>query len=384
MNYQEKWKILDRIGEPGGQGIVYRVINKKYFEDTRSELVSAMTYIIPQINSEERFQYFDKFAEYFKLFQEFDKPQNQSALKVLNIEGARDPEHQKDRIKREIKAMTENPQPHLLKVKAYDLDDFWFASEYHPNGTLEQNNIPFKGKPILTLKTIKPMIEDISKLHQKGIVHRDIKPKNIFINSSNEMVLGDFGLVYFEDTEHIRLSNMFSNVGTHAWMPPWAQDMLLEKVNPTFDVFSLGKIIWSLISGLPILPGYYFNDEDYPQYNLEKIFPDKKGEMVLINQLLSQCIVEREKNCISDASVLLTEIDSTLDTLELKVEKLGKTQKRICKVCGKGNYESIDLYEITSPTFFDNFFAYACNYCGNTQFFHTPLGESPEAWKEEN
>ena len=126
-------------------------------------------------------------------------------------------------------------------------------------------------------------------MHSHNIIHRDIKPENIFINSNNEFVLGDFGLVFFNDNKHTRISNTFSNVGSRDWMPGWAMSKRIEDVNPSFDVFALGKIIWTIISGIPVLPLWYFKEKEH---NLEVLFPNKR-EMKLVNLLLNKCIVEK-------------------------------------------------------------------------------------------
>ena len=87
-------------------------------------------------------------------------------------------------------------------------------------------------------------------MHGKGLVHRDIKPENIFVDESEQLVLGDFGLVFFMDRDRTRLSDAYENVGSTDWMPGWATRMRIEEIKPSFDVFSLGKTIWSMVLGI--------------------------------------------------------------------------------------------------------------------------------------
>jgi hypothetical protein len=84
-------------------------------------------------------------------------------------------------------------------------------------------------------------------------------------------------------------------------MPPWASDKRIEDVAPSFDVFSLGKVFWSMLSGKDLMRFWHFADEDYPQNDLTKLFPDRP-EMQLANDLFAKCIVERERECLPDAS----------------------------------------------------------------------------------
>jgi len=59
-------------------------------------------------------------------------------------------------------------------------------------------------------------------MHEAKLVHRDIKPGNIFIGKDGSFVLGDAGLVFFDDRDKSRLSGTFENVGTRDYMPGWA------------------------------------------------------------------------------------------------------------------------------------------------------------------
>ena len=137
---------------------------------------------------------------------------------------------------------------------------------------------------------------------------------------------------------------------------------------------------------------WYFDKEEN---NLETIFPDQKFEMGLINELLSLCVVENEKDCeIGDATKLLTSINYIIDRIENKYVKLKNNLSRLCQVCGIGHYEK-KIDEKTDPgglewnagalgikQFNQNrFIVCKCSYCGHIQFFHWVGSELPDAWK---
>ena len=234
------------------------------------------------------------------------------------------------------------------------------------------------------MKAIRPLVEGVAMLHKKRYVHRDIKPKNIFLNSSNDLILGDFGLVFSVDNQHTRFSETYENVGSRDWMPPWAMGMRIEEVKPTFDVFSLGKVLWSMVSGKPILQLWYFNKKSF---DVEKMFPDSRA-IKLANELFAKCIVENEEKCLPDAGALLEEIDSILSIIDLNAELIDSNTKRMCKVCGRGKYESVvndNSVETRnfgfSPAGGRKMKIFTCSYCGNVQLFsyvHRP----PPAWKK--
>ena len=68
------------------------------------------------------------------------------------------------------------------------------------------------------LEALRSLVRGVELLHSKAAVHRDIKPENIFVSDAR-LVLGDFGIVYFEDEARARLSDSYENVGSHDWMP---------------------------------------------------------------------------------------------------------------------------------------------------------------------
>jgi len=205
------------------------------------------------------------------------------------------------------------------------------------------------------------------------------------------LVLGDFGLVFFSDNSKTRLSATLENVGSRDWMPQWTMGMRIDELKPTFDVFALGKVLWSMLSGRSFLRLWYY---DLSEFDLEGQFPDC-APMKLVNQLLSKCVVEHERDCLSDANALLAEVDESLSFLHSPGEVLSKSSRRLCRVCGRGNYElKVDGSQQGSWTKLGNFgygvrgnqtgHLFICSYCGHNQLFSFPIDEEPSAWRNTN
>lgn len=308
------------------------------------------------------------------------------ALKVLHkpVE-ARDPDLAEERIKREIQVMSENLHPNLLKIHDTDPNSKWFVSEYHPGGTLDENLEKYQGDFAKALMAIRPLIEGVSELHKKGIVHRDIKPHNVFIDSNGGLILGDFGLVYFVDDQRTRISGTLENVGSRDWMPGWAMGRRIEELTPAFDVFALGKLLWSMVSGKLILPLWYY---DKDENNVEELFSDYQN-ILLANPFFAQCIVEDEHDCLSDASKLLEEVDKCLSIIEKDADILAPGVRRKCKVCGVGGYELFidgDKSRLRTfgiePTGSNTMKIFTCDHCGHVQLFNFPNRQDPPAWQD--
>lgn len=409
MASEKKWYILAEIGE-GGQGRVYRVLKGSIYGNAfmaflKTEELMGSEYA-RHTKESDRFQFFRKAVN---VALNMEDPKYCGALKVLHDpQNARDPNLAKSRIKYEIKAMQEVEHPNLLKIIDSNLDsedqhfietldgnpiiipdsdNIWFISEYHPKGSLIKNRNLFTGNLRAAINAFRPLVEGVSELHQRDLVHRDIKPQNVFVGSNSELILGDFGLVFFADPEHTRISETWGNVGSRDWMPGWAMGRRIEDTKPTFDVFCLGKLLWAMISKNPILPLWYF---DYEEFNLEKMFQDDPY-MYMANSLFKKCIVEHEEDCLTNASDLLDEIDKLISLLDIGADQIGDNIARHCKVCGVGFYELIvdrNIHGLADYQFNPmgrnekSYKFFKCNHCGHVQLFSFHGEKDPPAWTD--
>ncbi len=388
MDYSKKWTIITELGR-GGQGVVFRVYDSSFGIDNYIRpLVQASIRSLAGTTLQDQKILDGQFENLRKAILQLIEMQNISnhkALKVLHSpQDAVDFEHAKVRIKNEIKVMAETSHPNLLKIFDTDPDSGWFVSQYHPRGTLQNNLKGFAGDLPKSLKALRPLVAGVAELHKKGIVHRDIKPQNIFSDVEGNLILGDFGLVFFTDQSHTRISGTLQNVGSRDWMPGWAQGMRVEDVKFNFDVFSLGKTLWSMVSGKPFLRLWYY---DHDEFNLQKQFPNSSF-IHLANAFFAKCVVEHEKDCIENATTLLSEIDDLLQHVELNADLVGPQSLMRCRLCGIGYYEKMfdygdqirDLFGV-NVSGMSTFRIYKCTNCGNVQFFHADYPFTHHFWK---
>ena len=241
--YEYRWHRLGELGE-GGQGKVFKVYRISDFD--MDKLVPSLRKSLQGLTGSQREEdyslYYHLFESVIKDIVKMQAPGAYYALKVLhNATDARKPERAQERIRNEIQAMQKTTHSNLLPIVEVDPDFQWFVSPYYWKGTLANNISKFVGNPAVALRALRPLVEALVVLHNEGIVHRDVKPQNIFLDAEDNLILGDFGLVFFADQQRTRLSDTFENVGSRDWMPGWAYSVRVQDVRPSFDLFLSAK-----------------------------------------------------------------------------------------------------------------------------------------------
>ncbi|XP_038664788.1 interferon-induced, double-stranded RNA-activated protein kinase-like [Scyliorhinus canicula] len=98
------------------------------------------------------------------------------------------------------------------------------------------------------LKIVYQISSGLVYIHSQNYIHRDLKPANIFFASDEKIKIGDFGLITSWKREGSDLFNRSPDTGTRLYMAP---EQMSEKYNHKVDIYSLGLILFELMS--PIL-----------------------------------------------------------------------------------------------------------------------------------
>ena len=125
----------------------------------------------------------------------------------------------------------------------------YLVTEYLSGRTLEifsryNSNLSFD----VVKKIANQLADAISFMHHHGIIHRDIKMNNIFIDQKTYQVkIGDFGISYSENCP--RLTQPGYSLGTPAYMAP--EQFSGAELTPAMDIYSFGATLYHLSTGLP-------------------------------------------------------------------------------------------------------------------------------------
>jgi serine/threonine protein kinase len=298
------------------------------------------------------------------------------ALKQFNPRAA-GPEAEaqaRERMRIEI-AVLQSHLPGLLQLLDSSESDAWIVTEYMPEGTLDRHLARYRGNAKLAISELLPLVKTVAGLHSRPIVHRDIKPQNIFVGKDGGLVLGDFGIAFLPNQPE-RPTFTGESVGPRDFMPPWVLIDEHPNITPSFDVYMLGKVLWCMVSGKLKLHREDFLDA---RLDLTKMFPDDPN-MYIVNRILSKCVVTRERDCLSSAHDLLSMISEFVRALDRDGQLLEEPVPRPCHVCGVGEYRvrargprggGLRIWT-ANQTLSLPVDAYACDNCGHIQFFTDP------------
>ena len=137
--------------------------------------------------------------------------------------------------------------PHIVRVLDFGLQENvpYLVMDFAPNGTLRQR-YP-KGtaiSPERLVPHVKQVAAALMYAHDHRLIDRDIKPENMLLSATDEILLSDFGIALV--TQSSRLGGTMEVVGTAGYMSP---EQIQGKPRPASDQYSLGIVIYEWLTG---------------------------------------------------------------------------------------------------------------------------------------
>ncbi|MFN8453278.1 MAG: protein kinase [Anaerolineae bacterium] len=157
-----------------------------------------------------------------------------------------------ERFEGEAMAVASLRHPNIVQVFDFDREDelYYMVMEFVDGPTLEAELKARKEQqefyPLSeTVTLFKALADAIDYAHSRGVIHRDLKPANIMFTPRRRVVLTDFGIARVAHGPRYTTTNAV--IGTPAYMSP--EQAQGERVDSRSDIYSLGVILYELVTG---------------------------------------------------------------------------------------------------------------------------------------
>jgi serine/threonine-protein kinase len=172
------------------------------------------------------------------------------AVKLI-LQGSQASELDKARFQAEVAAAAQLEHPNIVPI--YEVGEIagwqFFGMKLITGQTLAHR---IAQGPIAERNAVRIVLEiarAIEYAHSRGVIHRDLKPPNILVDLEGVPHVTDFGLAKHLTSSNSSLTQSGTILGTPAYMAPEQAAGNRGKVGPASDVYSLGAILYSLITG---------------------------------------------------------------------------------------------------------------------------------------
>src|SRR4051794_36359541 len=172
------------------------------------------------------------------------------ALKLLDPDLAHD-ERFRRRLLSESKVAASLDHPHVVPIVDFgESGDVLYLAMRHVEGSDLRALLRADGRlePERALHLLNQVAGALDAAHERGLVHRDVKPANILVEDGDVAYLGDFGLVKHADSVS-SLTGDHAFVGTIAYVSP--EQIRGDELDGRADVYSLGCVLYECLAGEP-------------------------------------------------------------------------------------------------------------------------------------
>ncbi len=255
------------------------------------------------------------------------------ALKVAFLESLNDPESG-ERYRKMFfnEAHTAGLLTHPNVINIYDAgvdeDDCYIVMEYIEGGNTLKSHCTSDN--LLSIDKVVEIIFKCAKAldyaHRQGVVHRDIKPSNILFTPDQDVKIGDFSIarIYNAESTSTHTGGM---MGSPRYMSP--EQIREEHVTSQSDIFSLGVVMYELLTGRQAFPADSFsqlvnkvlNDDPPPMNDFRSDLPEA------LNEIVFKALEKDLSNRYQMGLDLAADLTKVFDNLEKPKEDISAQEK---------------------------------------------------------
>jgi TolB-like protein/predicted Ser/Thr protein kinase/Tfp pilus assembly protein PilF len=157
------------------------------------------------------------------------------------------------RFRREAEAAARLDHPNILPIYEVGENEDGlpsFSMKFAAGGSLVDAGPALRNDPRRIVRLLAKVARGVQYAHEQGILHRDLKPGNILLDGRGEPLVSDFGLAKWLDTTS-NLTQTLTIFGTPGYIAPEQANGCAAKLTPAADIYSLGAILFNLLTGRP-------------------------------------------------------------------------------------------------------------------------------------
>ncbi len=221
--------------------------------------------------------------------------------------------------------------PNIVNIydAGVDDDNCYIVMEYIEGGeTLKKfskksNLLPIDKVIEIAFKCAKAL----DYAHRQGVTHRDIKPSNILVTNEIDVKMCDFSIAHINKPDVTDTQPDAGVMGSPKYMSP--EQLREEKVDGQTDIYSLGIVIYELLTGQYPFPAGKFsdlvnkimNEEAAPMRSLRSDVPD------VLDKIVKKAICKDKKNRYQSGLDLATDLNDAFESLEKPEAEIDTEEK---------------------------------------------------------
>lgn len=233
-----------------------------------------------------------------------------------------------DRLQREAKTVAKVQHPNIVAVHEIGTHGGipYLVMQYIEGGNLAQLAREQRFDDRRCAGYIGMAARAIAAAHREGVLHRDIKPSNILVDRDQRVLVTDFGLAksLTGDVSPTRTGDV---LGTVNYMPPEQANGRMEDVGKTADVYSLGAVLYELLTGRPPIVGDSFVDT-LRRLGTEPIMPPREIRPDVhpdLDAICMKCLQTDPADRYATASELADELSRVRRGLNVRTTRTAKS-----------------------------------------------------------
>ena len=234
------------------------------------------------------------------------------AVKFLHLEAARDAES-RERFLREARHAASLSHPNIVTIHAICpyKDTFYIIMEYVDGGSLAELLALRKRFDVTeAVGLIRAVAEGLAFAHRAGVIHRDVKPKNILLTQGGIVKLADLGLARRTDDSDASLDKTGKAYGTPYYIAP-EQVCGDPNIDARADIYSLGATFYEMLTGRP--PFSAPTPREIMRKQVTEPLPDPRQYVPDLSPaacaILEKCLAKRREDRFPTADAFVEAID---------------------------------------------------------------------------